>query len=142
MNRVADPLLMLIPEAAMGPVILFLFIAGGLALIVGARRAGKALIITAIALPIMSFLFERLMDILFANLPDALVLPVAWATMVATGLMVVWAIIRLIFGQEAITEAKGHLLADAVRAILRRLFTKQALILSILVGFYFWWRVR
>ena len=99
MNRVADPLLMLIPEAAMGPVILFLFIAGGLALIVGARRAGKALIITAIALPIMSFLFERLMDILFANLPDALVLPVAWATMVATGLMVVWAIIRLIFGE-------------------------------------------
>ena len=141
MNTTTNILFLLVPEELVGTLLLFMLVAGGLAFIVGARRAGKALVISAIAFPLISVIVSALFNDFFAALPPALVVPVAFLIMAILYVAIGWMIIKAIFGQRAVDHAKGELLADGVRASLRFLFSRigfaSLLILSIVtyIGF-------
>ena len=124
MNTTTNILFLLIPEELVGTLLLFMLIAGGFAFIVGARRAGKALVISAIAFPFISVIVSALFNDFFAALPPALVMPVAFVVMAVLYVSIGWMIIKGIFGQKAVDHAKGELLADGVRASFRLMFSK------------------
>ena len=87
--------------------------------------------ITGMSLPLVLVLVEALMNDLFMALPEWLVMPVSMAITIIIYLLIGGALLKLVFGQKAIDEAKGHLLADAARWILRRVFSgKGALVLG------------
>ena len=139
MNRIANPLLMLVPPELMGVLIMSLWVAGGFAFIVGARRTGGALVTVAIAIPLITVIVEALIGEAFALLPDALVMPVAFLITLALWLTVGWMLVKLVFGQRAVDEAKGHLLADALKAILRTLFRHPAILIASVFLLYLAW---
>lgn len=130
MGNVSNLLFLLIPESLFGPMLLCLLVAGGLALILGFGKLGKSLIFTAIALPLVSVAVEALLNDMFMALPGWLVTPVAMLLMLTVYIMIGWALIKLVFGQKAIDEAKSHLLADAVKGVLRRIFTRGGVVVA------------
>ena len=64
------------------------------------------------------------MNELFVAVPGWSVTPVAMLLMLILYLMIGWALIKMVFGQRAIDEAKGHLLAEAVKGLLRMTLTR------------------
>lgn len=128
MSNASNLLFLLIPEELFGLMLLCLFIGGGFALMLGYAVQGKALILTAIALPLVSFVVEALMNGMFMAMPGWLVTPVAMLLMLIVYLMIGWALVKLVFGQKAIEEAKGHLLADAIKGVLRMIFTRSGFV--------------
>jgi len=139
MNNASNLLLLVIPEPLLGPLLVCLIMAGGLAMILGFRRQGAALVLMAIAIPIVSMLIEALMNDLFAAMPGWLVTPVAMLILLIVYAMIGWGLIKMLFGQRAVDEAKGHLLADAVRWLLRKTFTRYGLAtLGALFLFHYW----
>jgi hypothetical protein len=135
MNTTTNILFLLVPEELVGSLLLFMLIAGGFAFIVGARRAGKVLVVSAIAFPFISVIVSALFNDFFATLPPSLVLPVAFLVMAVLYVSTGWMILKGIFGQKAVDHAKGELLADGVRAALRLVFSKTGLVLfACLVG--------
>lgn len=128
MSNISNLLFLIIPESLFGPMLLFLFVAGGFALILGFVRLGKGLIFTAIALPLISFVFEILMNEMFSALPSWLVTPVAMLLMLIVYFMIGWTLIKMVFGARAVEEAKGHLLADAIKSVLRMIFTRTGIV--------------
>lgn len=138
MNTTTNILFLLIPEELVGTLLLFMLVAGGLAFIVGARRIGKALVISAIAFPFISVVVSALMNDFFASLPPDLVMPIALLVMVALYIAIGWMIIKAIFGQKAVDHAKGELLADGAKALIRLSFSKWGL-LALLSAFILVW---
>lgn len=128
MNRVTNPLLMIMPEAALWPLLTLMMMAGGLLMVVGARRAGIVLFVTAIAIPIITLFVELLLDSVFSAMPDSLVQPVAWLITAICYGMTAMALITLLFGQRAVDDAKGRLLADAVKGAFRLMFRWQIML--------------
>jgi hypothetical protein len=122
MNRITNPLLVLVPAELLGLIIFFLLVVGGLLITAGARATGKALVFTAIAIPFISVLVQVLMNAFFASLPEALIMPVAWFIMFIAYGMSAMVAIRFLFGDKAVEEAKGQLLADTVKGVLKLLF--------------------
>lgn len=115
---------LLIPEELVGTLLLFMLLGGGFAIMAGARRLGKTLIISAIAFPIISVVIFALLNDFFAAIPPGLVAPIAFVLMATLYLGVGWMIIKAIFGQKAVDHAKGEILADGARAGFRLLFSK------------------
>lgn len=130
MNSFSNVLLMLVPERMLGSVLLFMIVAGGLAIIIGFRKAGKALVIAAISIPLVAVLVEALMNSIFDSLPDGLVLPVSVALVVLIYLWIGWMLVKWVFGQRAVDHAKGELLADAMRGLFRLTFSKAGLLVA------------
>ena len=128
MSRATNPLTMLIPAQLLGLAMLTMLVGGGLAMILGARRTGQALVLTAIALPFVRVLVQALTNSLSDAMPEWLVTPAAMLFMLVSCLMVGWALIKLVFGHKAVEEAKGHLLADALKGLLRMMFTRAGLV--------------
>ena len=122
MNRVTNPLLLIMPEEMMGPVLALMIVTGGLLLIIGFRRSGLALIGLAIGMPIITVLVEALMNDLFNSMPESWVQPIAWIMMAVIYLMLAGAFLTLLIGQKGIDEAKGQLLADAIKGLLKLAF--------------------
>lgn len=141
MNSATNLFLLLLPPELLGLLTVAVIIAGGFLVMIGARRKGTALVVTGMSLPLVLILVEALMNDLFTALPEWLVIPVSVAITTIIYLLVVWAFVKLVFGQRAIDEAKGHLLADAARWILRRTFSGKgalvfgALLLVLSIGF-------
>ena len=133
MNTTTNILFLFIPEELVGTLLLFMLIAGGLAFIVGARRVGKALVVSAIAFPLISVIVSALFNDFFAALPPSLVIPVAFLIMAILYVAIGWMIIKAIFGQKAVDHAKGELLADGVRASFRLMFSKFGVITILLL---------
>lgn len=133
MNTTTNILFLLVPEELVGTLLLFMLVAGGFAFIVGARRVGKALVISAIAFPFISVIVSALFNDFFAALPPGLVVPVAFLIMAILYVAIGWMIIKGIFGQRAIDHAKGELLADGARAGLRMIFSRIGLITLLLL---------
>lgn len=123
MNSATNLFLLLLPPELLGLLTVALIIAGGFMVMIGARRKGTALVVTGMSLPLVLILVEALMNDLFTALPEWLVMPVSVAITTIIYLLVGWAFVKLVFGQRAIDEAKGHLLADAARWVLRRVFS-------------------
>lgn len=135
MSTTTNLLFLLVPEELVGTLLLFMLIAGGFAFIVGARRAGKALVVSAIAFPFISVIVSALFNDFFEALPPSLMMPVALLLMAVLYVSIGWMIIKATFGQKAVDHAKGELLADGVRAALRLMFSKVGLVsLIILTG--------
>lgn len=133
MNTTSNILFLLVPEELIGTLLLFMLVAGGFAFIVGARRVGKALVISAIAFPFITVIVSALFNDFFAALPPGLVMPVAFLIMALLYVAIGWMIIKGIFGQRAVDHAKGELLADGARAALRFMFSKVGAITAFLM---------
>jgi hypothetical protein len=139
MNRITNPILLIIPPELFGLIVVGMLVFGGLAITVGARKLGKGLVMGAIALPFVMFIVEALMNDLFAAMPDVLVMPVAFLITVTVWVMLGWAVLRFIFGQAALDNARGILLADALRAGARPLLSRPLLLIGGLFVAYLLW---
>ena len=139
MNTTTNILFLLVPERFVGVLLLFMLVGGGLALIVGARRLGKTLVISAIAFPLISVIASALFDEFFAALPEWMIIPFAFVIMAILYVSIGWLIIKGIFGQKAVDHAKGELLADGVRKGVGLLFSKAGILIvfGILTVAYF-----
>ncbi len=133
MNTTTNILFLLVPEELVGTLLLFMLVAGGFAFIIGARKAGKALVVSAIAFPFISVIVSALFNDFFAALPPSLVMPVAFLVLAVLYVSIGWMIIKAIFGQKAVDHAKGELLADAARASFRLMFSKFGVITILLL---------
>jgi hypothetical protein len=65
---------------------------------------------------------EALMNDLFAAVPDQWVKPLAWLIMGVAYLAVAVSLIVLLVGQKAWDNARGQLVADGLKQLLRLLF--------------------
>lgn len=129
MNNTSSLLLMVVPESILGPMLVLLIMAGGIAIVLSFRRQGVALVLTAISFPIVAVMIEALMNELFAGAPAWLIIPASILLLLILFLGICWTLIKMVFGQRAVDEAKGHLLADALRWCLRKVFTRAGLVL-------------
>lgn len=139
MNQTSNLLLMLVPKELLGPALLMLIVGGGLAIIVGARKLGQALIVTAIAFPLIGVVSAGVINSLLAALPPALAGVARFLAAAVIFLAVGWMIIKWIFGQSAIDQAKGELLADAVRGFFRLLFSRTGLLTTLVLAMLIYW---
>ncbi len=139
MNRAINPALMLIPHEVLGQVLALFLVLGGICMVVGARRASAGLIVTAIAVPFVTVVVETLFSEVFAILPPQFVQFFAWLVLALVYLLILGALMSFVFGQHVWSEAKGHLLADAIKAILRLAISWPLLITWIGLAVFFWW---
>jgi hypothetical protein len=139
MNRFTNPILMIIPPELFGLIVVGMLICGGLAITVGARKLGKGLVLGAIALPFVMFIVEALMNDLFAAIPEALIMPVAFLITVTAWIMLGLALLRLVFGQAVLSNAGGIILAETIRGGARLLFSRPIVLIGALVFAYFYW---
>jgi hypothetical protein len=124
MNTTGNILFLLVPEKMVGTLLLLMLMGAGLSMVVGARRVGTALFISAITFPIVGVLVTAILTDFFLALPEAIVLPAAFLMMAFLYLLAGWMIIKGIFGQKAMDHAKGEILADGARSGFRLLFSK------------------
>ena len=122
MNRIVNPLLMLVPESMMGALLVLLLVVGGLLVTMGQRKSGSALVATAISFPVVMLVLNVLFDSVFAAVPVWLMQPLAVLLTVAFYLTFVSMMVKMLVGSRAYDEAKGRLLADAIKALLRVAF--------------------
>ena len=138
MNRLTNPMLLLVPHEALGGVLLLFLVLGGICRIVGARRASTGLIAMAIAVPLVTVMMEVLFNELFAVLPPSLVRIVAWLVMIVVYVVIFGALMSFLFGQRSWEEAKGHLLADSVKGVLRIAVSWPLLLVWVVLAAYLW----
>lgn len=138
MNRLSNPILLLVPHEALGAVLILFLVLGGLCRIVGARRASTGLIATAIVVPIATVVVEVLFNELFAVLPPSLVKIVAWLVMGIVYLVIFGTLMNFLFGEEAWGHAKGQLLADSIKGILRIAISWPLLLVWGVLALYLW----
>ena len=142
MNRFINPWLMLMPAEAMGPALVLMIMVGGMMVVVGARRAGLALVYTAIALPFITVVAEILMNEVFTAVPDGLVQPLAWGMMGIAYLTLAGMLMVMLFGQKTSGGVLTILLADAIKGLLRLLFWWPLMLLWVPAMAYLAWSVR
>ena len=141
MNRLTNPVLLLVPHEALGAVLLLFLVLGGLCRVVGAKKASTGLLLAALAVPIVSVVVEALFNELFAILPPWLVRIVAWLVLVLVYIVIAGALMSLVFGQRVWDEAKAHLLADAIKGLLRLTFSWPLVpVWSVLIMYLLWRR--
>ncbi len=138
MNRLTNPMLLLVPHEALGGVLLLFLVLGGICRIVGARRASTGLIAMAIAVPLVTVVMEALFNELFAVLPPSLVRIVAWLVMIVVYVVIFGALMIFLFGQRSWEVAKGHLLADSVKGVLRIAVSWPLLLVWVVLAAYLW----
>lgn len=138
MNRLTNPMLLLVPHEALGGVLLLFLVLGGICRIVGARRASTGLIAMAIAVPLVTVVMEALFNELFAVLPPSLVRIVARLVMIVVYVVIFGALMIFLFGQRSWDEAKGHLLADSVKSVLRIAVSWPLLLVWAVLAAYLW----
>jgi Na+/phosphate symporter len=138
LNRINEPLLYLVPDELIGIVLVLLIMLGGFCMMVGAKKTAMTLIIMAISFPIISTFIEIIFSDLFAMLPEAYIKPASWIVMGVCYLMMFGVLMRTFFGEKAWDQAKGELLADAIKWLLRKALSLPMLI--VWVGFvgYLW----
>ena len=138
MGQTTNLLLLLLPPELLIPFVTLMVMVGGLLIAVGARQKGAALVIAGVSLPIVMVIVEVLMTEFFMALPEELVTPVATAIMILLYAIIGWSLFKWVVGQKAIDEAKGQLLADAVKWLLRRVFSVTGMTVVAVVGFAAW----
>ena len=131
-------MLLLVPHEALGGVLLLFLVLGGICRIVGARRASTGLIAMAIAVPLVTVLMEALFNELFAVLPPSLVRIVAWLVMIVVYVVIFGALMSFLFGQRSWEEAKGQLLANSVKGVLRIAVSWPLLLVWVVLAAYLW----
>jgi hypothetical protein len=82
---------------------------------------------------------EALFNDLFAIIPVQYAQLVVWLVLGTIYLLIFGGLISFLFGRHAWNEAKGNLLADAIKGVLRLMFSWQFLFLWIGLGIFFWW---
>lgn len=140
MNRVTNPLLMIIPESALGPALMLMIVVGGLVVMVGKRAQGFAIVLTAIAIPFINFAIELLMNDVFDALPDSWVTPVSWLIMAVAYLALAISLIVFLVGEKVWREAMAHVVAAAIKGTLRILFWSPFTLIWLPVVAFLVWR--
>lgn len=138
MERLAHPMLHLVPHELLGGVLSLLLVLGGLCMMVGARKLSTALIVTAITTPFISVLIEAVFNQLLAILPPTLVHVLAWCALGILYLLMFGALMGFLFGQGTWENAKGNLLAGAISRLAGIIFTWPILAVFGVVVAYFW----
>lgn len=138
MSQATNLLFLLLPPELLIPFVTLTVMAGGLLIVVGARQKGTALVIAGISLPIVMLAVELLMTEFFMALPEPLIAPVATAIMILLYAMIGWPLFKWIVGQKAVDEAKGQLLADAVKWLLRQIFSLAGMTVIAALSFAAW----
>ena len=138
MNRLTNPMMLLVPHEALGGVLLLFLVLGGICRIVGAKRASTGLIAMAIAFLFITVVMEALFNELFAVLPPSLVKVVAWLVMIVVYIVIFGALMSFMFGQRTWDEAKGHLLADSIKGVLKIAVSWPLLLVWSVLGAYMW----
>lgn len=138
MNRLTNPILLLVPHEALGAVLVLFLILGGMCRIVGARRASTILIATAIAVPFVTVVIEAIFNELFAILPPSLVKPAAWFVIAVVYIIIFGALMSSLFGERTWEHAKGQLLADSIQGLLRIALSWPLLLVWGVLALYFW----
>lgn len=141
MNRIANPLLMILPEAAIAPLLVLLLVGGGLLITAGARRTGGTMVTLAIAIPFIMVIVGALFNDFFAALPEALVQPIAWLIMGAFYAVLGLILLKLVVGQKAIDAAKGRLLAVAIKWPTKLIFRWPVMLVWVSTLAYLMWAV-
>ncbi len=118
------PILMIIPEELLGLLVVAMLMAGGLAITVGARKTGTALVTTALALPIISAVAQAIVNDIFSFIPDWLLLPVTILVMVLCYGLVIVTMLKALVGERAWNHAIGELLADFGRWFFSKAFSR------------------
>ena len=131
---------MLVPHEALGAVLLLFLVLGGLCKIVGANKAATGLILVALAVPFVSVVVEALFNELFAVLPPWLVQIVAWLVLGIVYAVIAGTLMSFAFGQRVWDETKAHLLAGAIKSVLRLAFSWPFLLVWVVLAIYLWWR--
>jgi|GEM_PF-2893172 len=107
-------LALMIPEE----LLFMLLVAGGMAIIVGARKAGSSLIVGALALAVLPALLLPL----FESLPGGLLSVLLGFFALAIIFSCLRWISTAMIGERATDGMVGHLAADAVKAVFRGVF--------------------
>ena len=107
-------------------------------MIVGAKKAASSLLLVGISLPFVLVLIEAIFNDFFAMLPPDYVKPVSWLIMGATYLLMFGLLMKSLFGEKTWDQAKGELLADAIKGLFKLAFSKPMLIAWGVLGVYFW----
>ena len=131
---------MLVPHELLGIVLLLFLTTGGLCMIVGAKKAASGLVATAVAVPFVSVMVEALMAGLFDYMPAWMVQATAWLVLILIYVAIFAALMSLIFGQRAWDEAKGHLLADAIKGLARVAFSWPMMLFWLGLAAFIAWR--
>ena len=140
MNRITNPLLMLVPEESMPQVLVLMIMIGGLLMVVGARRSGLALVLTAISLPFITHIVEALMNHVFDAVPDWAVQPLAWALMAVAYLALAVSLIVLLVGERVWRDVKTQLAVRAIVGLFSLVFWWPAMLIWVPALAYFMWR--
>ena len=138
MNRATNPILLLVPHEALGAVLLLFLTLGGLCMVVGARRASKGLIATAIAVPFITVIMEALFNELFSVLPPSLIKPVSWLILIVVYIVIFGALMSFLFGQRTWEAAKGQLLSDSIKGVLRIAVSWPLLVIWGILAAFLW----
>ena len=107
-------------------------------MIVGAKKAASGLIATALAVPFVNVAAEVVFAGLFAYMPPWMVQAVAWLVLIVVYVALFAGLMSLIFGQRVWDEAKGHLLADAIKSLVRLAVSWPMLVLWLCFAAYLW----
>lgn len=139
MNRISNPLLMIVPFELLGLLLGGMIMLGGFFIMISATQKGKAIIITALLIPIAAVVVQAMMESFFATLPEDLVWPVYWFIMViiyaAMGVMLA----RMLFGKKTITEWRNRMLVSILAASARFLFKWPVMLLWLGGLLYLFW---
>ncbi|MEQ1790258.1 MAG: hypothetical protein ABL857_07430 [Rickettsiales bacterium] len=140
MNRAINPTIMLIPHEMLGQILALFLVLGGICMVVGARKAATGLISIAIALPFITVVVEAFFNEFFAILPPQFTQLFAWLVLGLVYLLIFGTLMSFLFGQRVWDQAKGQLLADAIRGVLR-LVISAPLLITCVVGLvaFLWW---
>lgn len=140
MDRAVNLALIMIPTEIMGPALALLLMLGGFCMVVGARKAATGLITTAITFPFIVVIVEALFNDFFAAIPAQYTQLAVWLVLGVSYLLIFGRLMSFLFGRRVWDDAKGNLLAYAIRRVFILAFSWQFLIIWIGLGIFFWSR--
>lgn len=127
MSSSGRTLLSFLPGEFIGLVIVGLIMAGGLAIMLGMRRKGTALVLSGISLPFLIMIRQTLRYEVLTALPESWRGPISLIGACIFGVVILLAVLRLLLGREIFTQmisqTLGTLLADFLKWLARRITT-------------------
>lgn len=123
MGQTTNLAFLLLPEELLPYLVTLMVMAGGFLLMIGQRDKAIALVAAGLSLPVILLVVEAVMTDVFMALPEGMVGPVATVITVVLYASIGWSLLVWLVGRKAVDEAKGHLLADAIKWVLKKLFS-------------------
>lgn len=130
---------LLIPEELIVSVALLMIVAGGFAVMIGALRAGRSLLLGGLALPVFYLVATAIKGALLTSLPSMAVKPLSFILFLLCVLAAIWKALGWLLGKDALSQALGSLLADAIKCLFRAMRRRTGILLMLLLMLYLMW---